>query len=316
MPVRQKSNMIDSKPILMQSVGEMQITIYTDGACDHHAENRPGGWAAILRATDEHGKALKETVISGGAENTTNNQMELTAVIEGLKKLLSPSRVTIVTYSRYVIDIASEQKRKRKNAALWNAFSAASADHHIQWRYIEGHSGHLFNERCDKLAVAEKNRLVRNGDTGDRNSMPHADIQIYLSTAYSRKRKSSAYSAVVVSRQVSADKSGILPGKTELECVLVGALACLRELPADQSVTVFTAQEYLSKGMTQWLPGWNARGWKTKTGEPVKYKSHWQALWQACQQRRVAFAFVKARDDEPNFTRGKSHCVELLNSAG
>lgn len=299
----------------MQSVDEMQITIYTDGACDLHAENRPGGWAAILRATDEHGKALKETVISGGAEHTTNNQMELTAVIEGLKRLLSPSRVTIVTDSRYVIDIASEIKRMRRNAALWDDFTAASADHQIEWVYIEGHSGHRFNERCDKLAVAEKNRFARNGNSGDHSSIPHSDIQIYLSTAYSRKRKSSAYAAVVVTGKEAADKSGILTGKTELECVLVGALACLRQLPADQSVTVFTAQEYLSKGMTQWLPGWIARGWKTKTGEPVKYQSHWKALWQACQQRRVEFAFVKSRGDEPHFQRGKSHCVELLNNA-
>ena len=68
----------------------MQITIYTDGACDIHAENKPGGWAAILQAIDDQGDLLKETVISGGAEHTTNNQMELTAVIEGLKKLSEP----------------------------------------------------------------------------------------------------------------------------------------------------------------------------------------------------------------------------------
>lgn len=299
----------------MQSVDEMQITIYTDGACDLHAENRPGGWAAILRATDKNGKVLKETVISGGAEHTTNNRMELTAVIEGLNKLQSPSQVTIVTDSRYVIDVASENKRKRRNAALWDDFTAASADHQIEWVYIQGHSGHRFNERCDKLAVAEKNRYAKNRKSGDRTSMPHSDIQIYLSTAYSGKRKSSAYSAVVASSQESAERSGMLPGTTELECVLIGALACLRQLPADQSVTVFTAQEYLSRGMTQWLPGWIARGWKTKTGDPVKYQSHWQALWRTCQQRQVEFVFVKSRGDEPHFQRGKSHCVELLNDA-
>ena len=152
--------MIDSKLILMQLADEMQITIYTDGACDMHAENRPGGWAAILRATGNNGDILKETVISGGREQTTNNQMELTAVIEGLKQLQRPSQVTIVTDSRYVIDIASEQKRKRKNATLWDEFSAASADHQIVWQYVEGHSGHTYNERCDKLAVSEKNRLA------------------------------------------------------------------------------------------------------------------------------------------------------------
>ena len=84
----------------------MQITIYTDGACDIHADNRPGGWAAILCASNKNGEIEKETVIRGGCERTTNNQMELTAVIEGLKQLQSVRhRVTIVTDSRYVIDI-------------------------------------------------------------------------------------------------------------------------------------------------------------------------------------------------------------------
>ena len=299
----------------MQLADEMQITIYTDGACDMHAENRPGGWAAILRATGDNGDILKETVISGGREQTTNNQMELTAVIEGLKQLQRPSQVTIVTDSRYVIDIASEQKRKRKNATLWDEFTAASADHQIVWQYVEGHSGHTYNERCDKLAVAEKNRFVTNG-RGDNNvAVAESDIQVYLSTAVSGKRKTAAWSAVVVSGSEPADSGEVLRGATELECVLIGALACLRDLPAETSVTVFTAQEYLSKGMTQWLPAWIKRGWKTKSGEPVKYRAHWQALWQICQQRHVQFVFVKSRDDEPNFQRGKSHCVALLDNA-
>ena len=87
----------------------MQITIYTDGACDIHADNQPGGWAAILLAIDENGKVIREKVISGGAENTTNNQMELQAVIEGLK-----SGIATVIYGinpspiqNTVIDVAS-----------------------------------------------------------------------------------------------------------------------------------------------------------------------------------------------------------------
>ena len=101
----------------------MQITLYTDGACDIHADNQPGGWAAILCAVNEKGKVIKETVISGGQEMTTSNQMELTAVIEGLKRLQSPIDITIVTDSKYVIDIASRNKTSiEANKALWREY--------------------------------------------------------------------------------------------------------------------------------------------------------------------------------------------------
>ena len=177
--------------------------------------------------------------------------------------------------------------------------------------------GTRYNERCDKIAVAEKNRFSRRNRSlvPQVLSAPQTDTQIYLSTAYSGKRKTAAWFAVEVGSNDAIESSATLSGSTELECVLVGALACLRTLPADQSVTVFTAQEYLSKGMSQWLPAWIARGWKTKAGEPVKYQAHWQALWRICQQRRVEFVFVKSRGDEPNFQRGKARCAELLSDA-
>ena len=97
---------------LMRLADEMQITIYTDGACDIHADNQPGGWAAILCASDECGNVIKESIVRGGREMTTNNQMELTAVIEGLKALKRSSNITVVSDSRYVIDIAGKAKKK------------------------------------------------------------------------------------------------------------------------------------------------------------------------------------------------------------
>ncbi len=138
----------------------MQITIYTDGACDIHAENRPGGWAAILRAADERGNVLEKTVISGGQEMTTNNQMELTAVIAGLKQLQRPSDITIVTDSQYVIDIAKGTKRAAKNRALWREYFEVAKIHDVTWKYIAGHSGNAYNEHCDKLAVAERRKYA------------------------------------------------------------------------------------------------------------------------------------------------------------
>ena len=133
------------------------IDIFTDGACSGNPG--PGGWAAILR----YGEAEKE--LSGGEKATTNNRMELTAVIEGLKALKRAEAVTIHTDSRYVMDGASKwlkgwkakgwktaSKQPVKNEDLWRALDAAMDGHQIRWVWVAGHSGHPENERADTLA--------------------------------------------------------------------------------------------------------------------------------------------------------------------
>ena len=175
---------LDFGSIISHLDERMQITIYTDGACDIHADNQPGGWAAILRAADASGAIVKETVLSGGAESTTNNQMELTAVIEGIKALKKPAEVTIFTDSRYVIDIARKAKGAKLNRALWQAFFDIAGPHQIDWRFVKGHAGDALNERCDRLAVAEKNRRAKPtgwtvcGFSADRRNSDH-DIPVH-----------------------------------------------------------------------------------------------------------------------------------------
>ena len=135
----------------------MTIDIFTDGACSGNPG--PGGWAAILRS-GHHEKEL-----SGGEKATTNNRMELTAVIEGLKALKKASAVTIHTDSRYVMDGASKwivgwkkkgwktaDKKPVKNEDLWRALDAELAKHALVWRWVRGHTGHVENERADLLA--------------------------------------------------------------------------------------------------------------------------------------------------------------------
>jgi ribonuclease HI len=133
------------------------IEIFTDGACSGNPG--PGGWAAILRS-GHHEKELM-----GGERATTNNRMELTAVIEGLKALKKASAVTIHTDSRYVMDGAAKwltgwktkgwktaDKKPVKNEDLWRALDAEMARHQIHWVWVAGHSGHPENERADALA--------------------------------------------------------------------------------------------------------------------------------------------------------------------
>jgi ribonuclease HI len=142
------------------------IEIFTDGACSGNPG--PGGWAAILRSGPH------ERELSGGESATTNNRMELTAVIEGLKALKRASEVRLHTDSRYVMDGASKwlsnwkkngwktaDKKAVKNVDLWRALDAAMNGHQIDWRWVAGHSGHPENERADALARAAVPRKSR-----------------------------------------------------------------------------------------------------------------------------------------------------------
>ncbi len=134
------------------------IEIYTDGACSGNPGN--GGWGAILR----YGKIEKE--LSGGEKNTTNNRMELTAVIEALKALKKECNITLYTDSRYVMDgvmdwlpnwkqngwRTANKKTPVKNIDLWQLLDALLQKHQIKWVWVKGHNGHPENERVDTLA--------------------------------------------------------------------------------------------------------------------------------------------------------------------
>ena len=133
------------------------IEIYTDGAC--RGNPGPGGWGALLRA----GKHEKE--LWGGDEHTTNNRMEMTAVIKALQALKKPSEVVLTNDSQYVRKGITEWiegwKRKNwqtaakkpvKNVELWKEIDALASQHKVEWRWVKGHSGHKENERVDQLA--------------------------------------------------------------------------------------------------------------------------------------------------------------------
>ncbi|HEU4837991.1 MAG TPA: ribonuclease HI [Micavibrio sp.] len=132
----------------------MSVEIFTDGACSGNPG--PGGWAALLRY-----KGV-EKEISGGERETTNNRMEMTAVIEALAALKKPSTVDLYTDSQYVQKGVTEWMdgwkakgwKKVKNVDLWQRIDCEMARHKVTFHWVRGHDGHIENERVDKLAVA------------------------------------------------------------------------------------------------------------------------------------------------------------------
>jgi ribonuclease HI len=150
---------------------DSEVQLFTDGACSGNPG--PGGWAFILR----HPNSGKELERSGAEQTTTNNRMELMAVIRGLEQLTRPTQVTLISDSVYVGKGLTEWmpkwksngwKRKEngklaavKNEELWRRLDELIATHTVIFEHIAGHSGHAENERCDQLAVAAYKKFTQ-----------------------------------------------------------------------------------------------------------------------------------------------------------
>ena len=142
-----------------------KLDIYTDGACSGNPGK--GGWGAVL----VYKGAEKE--ISGAEKQTTNNRMELTAVIKALQLLKEPCEVNLTTDSKYVCDAVNKgwiygwkkkgwiksDKKPALNVDLWEELLEQLKIHDVTFNWVKGHNGHPYNERCDKLAVSEYQRL-------------------------------------------------------------------------------------------------------------------------------------------------------------
>lgn len=142
-----------------------RVEIFTDGACKGNPG--PGGWGALLRL-GQHEKEL-----SGGDPDTTNNRMEMTAVIQALSALIEPCQVDLYSDSKYVIDGITKwvhgwqkrgwvnaSKKPVRNADLWHDLIEITAKHQIEWHWVKGHSGHAENDRVDQLASDAAERIA------------------------------------------------------------------------------------------------------------------------------------------------------------
>ena len=155
----------------MSGLSQRVVEVFTDGACSGNPG--PGGWGALLRYGE------KERELFGGEPDTTNNRMELTAVIRALEALTREATVRVYTDSTYVQQGISKwihgwkrngwrtsAREPVKNADLWQALDATAQRHHVEWCWVKGHAGHPENERADALAnrgVAQARTLLRTG---------------------------------------------------------------------------------------------------------------------------------------------------------
>ena len=144
----------------------MKVRLYTDGAARGNPDG-PGGYGAVLVYVDSRG-ALHEKELTAGYRKTTNNRMELMAVIAGLEALIRPCEVEIYSESKYVVDAFNQHwveswirkgwKRGKnepvKNVDLWKRLLKAMEPHKVTYIWVKGHAGHAYNERCDLLATS------------------------------------------------------------------------------------------------------------------------------------------------------------------
>lgn len=144
----------------------MKVSIYTDGSARGNPDG-PGGYGTILQYVDTSG-TLHERELSAGYKKTTNNRMELMAVIVGLEALNRPCEVEVYSDSKYVIDAfeknwvdswlkngwKNSQKKPVKNIDLWKRLLEAKKQHQVHFHWVKGHAGHPENERCDRLATS------------------------------------------------------------------------------------------------------------------------------------------------------------------
>lgn len=277
------------------------VEIYTDGGCDPNPGT--GGWGAVLL----YGNQRQE--LSGAKRNTTNNRMELTAAIEALRHLNRRCRVVVYTDSRYLrrgitrwIDQwqasgwETSRGRRVKNQDLWRALLEQTERHEIDWHWLKGHAGHPENNRADQLASQALKRLRRSHDGGREDEEDEVDlplVEIVTRACALGNPGPAGYAAIVQEEgQEPVVASGSWPMASNNVMELWAVVAGLRTLTDRSRVIVKTASKYVLDGAQHWLPGWEKRGWRTKSGKAVKHQEIWGELTNLMGDHYVQWEYL------------------------
>lgn len=286
------------------------VTIYTDGGSLPNPG--PGGWAAVLIAENGYTKKL-----SGAEPDTTNNRMELTAAIEALRTLKGPSRVTLYTDSEYLRKgitewlpgwVARGWRRKGdrpvQNEDLWRMLHAETERHTIDWQWVKGHAGNEYNECVHRLATEARQRLTGEASPAANRPAPAGVTPAYeiaLRVSVPKTGGAGGWAARITAtgEDDSPDTStGRSPATTSNRLILEAALAALQTIPGGEPVRLYCPDDYLYMGLTTWIAAWRARGWKTKSGSPVKHQDLWRALADEMARRPVECVLEREQSTE------------------
>ena len=290
------------------------VTIYTDGGCSPNPG--PGGWGVVIEYVDGTREEL-----NGAAEQTTNNQMEITAAIRALEALPGPSRVEIITDSKYVQKgITSWLKgwRKKgwltrdgqpvKNQDLWQALDREIARHVVTWTWTRGHSGNPGNERADALARAAL----------PATELPLDDQQaahLFCCVSFSGKQRAGGYGVILKHQENRKELSGRVERTSPNRMHLLAAAEALKALKRPMRVHLYTTSSYVRDGATRWIAGWRQRGFLTAAGERVSHRDLWEQIEQLQDRHRVAWHLVdRKRSALPEINAAKTLSTDVLAS--
>ena len=280
------------------------VVIYTDGGADPNPG--PGGWAALLLAESGHAKEL-----SGAERATTNNRMELTAALHALRALKRPCRVDFYTDSQYLrrgvtewLDAWQARGWRRKgdktieNLDLWQALQRETRRHEIAWHWVKGHAGDVHNERVDRLATEARRKLTGSDTPDEADFAPQYEVALRVSVPRGAQTGGYAFRVRELETDATETHTGQAREVTSNRLGLLAARAALEHTPEGAAVRVYCPDDYLHKGMTRWLAGWQRRNWRTRGGEPVKNRDAWQALARVAGARRVQWVLERAQAAE------------------
>jgi ribonuclease HI len=289
------------------------VTIYTDGACDPNPG--PGGWAAILLRPEAGPQEL-----SGAEAQTTNNQMEMRAVLEALRTLPEPHLVKLYTDSEYLRQGVTEwlprwqargwrtaAKQDVKNQELWQALAAELSRHQVEWRWVKGHAGDRWNERADELARSMlPSRALPLDDT--------SAIHLFAAASYLGKRKSGGWGVALRYREASKTLSGHEANTSANRMHLKAAIAGLQAVKKALPIHFYTGSDYVRDGMTRWVRGWQQQNWTTRSGQPVSNRDLWQELVALAANYQIQWHLVTKPDLPPAMIEAKALADEAARS--
>jgi len=271
------------------------LVIYTDGACSPNPG--PGGWGAVII---RNGTIVSE--LSGFAEHSTNNRMELTGAVEALNSVKDPCRIKLYTDSIYLKNGITDwinkwqlnnwrtaDRKEVKNSDLWRQLLVQVEHHQVSWHWVKGHSTDPFNIRADELAVEARKGSNPEGATTTPVQLHPDNIHLFTGVTCKHATGVGGWSVILNWRQhvriLGAGATGMSANQLYLVALINGLNSLKKELPVD----VHTHSGYLYDGATQWLKNWKNRNWRTREGGEVSNKQLWQEVDKLLSRYQVSF---------------------------